>query len=220
MIKSVVKLCKQELDLDSEIFVEQYKSLSICIIDCIYSLRARYKEVTKPVVVRYAMEYMNGDCFAPGDTTENLIQHIEQCGGCSGFSDLLKNHQKSGGREKSEICYELAQKFVENNIFTLQDFQNGRQSYLEFIIKSIKGIGNAALNYLFMLAGDPNRCKPDIHIHNFISNALNRNNVTDSECQNILKDVVVELQHDYPKLTVRQLDWLIWEKGQSDIRKK
>ena len=47
-------------DLNSQ-FAYHYKSLSVCIIDCVYSLRANYKTTVK-VVERYAEKYMNANC--------------------------------------------------------------------------------------------------------------------------------------------------------------
>lgn len=74
-------------------------------------------------------------------------------------------------------------------------------------------MGTAGLNYLFMLAGDPNRCKPDVHIHHCIRDACGRD-VSDNECQILLTDAVAVLRNDYPYLTVVLLDSIIWQKYQ------
>ena len=86
-------------------------------------------------------------------------------------------------------------------------------------IQSVKGIGPAGLNYLFMLAGDPDRCKPDVHIHRFIYDAIGVN-VSDEQCQILLTDVVKLLKYEYPNLTVRSLDSIIWNKYQIGNKKK
>ena len=85
---------------------------------------------------------------------------------------------------------------------------------LENVIKTVKGIGSAGLNYLFMLAGDPNRCKPDVHIHHCVRDALGKD-ISDFECQELFTAAVAILKKDYPSLTVRKLDGIIWEKYQA-----
>ena len=57
-IDKFVIYCEQELDFEKSM-VYGYKSLSVCIIDCVYSLRARYYETTIPVVDRYAEYFMD-----------------------------------------------------------------------------------------------------------------------------------------------------------------
>ena len=50
--------CERNFNLeDDENY--SYRSLSVCIIDCVYSLRTHYYHVTVPVVNRYAEAYMN-----------------------------------------------------------------------------------------------------------------------------------------------------------------
>ena len=69
-----------------------------------------------------------------------------------------------------------------------------------------------------MLAGDSNRCKPDIHIHHFIRNAIDED-VSNEECQFLLKNAVEELLTEFPQLTVRVFDYLIWKEYQTGSEK-
>lgn len=64
-----------------------------------------------------------------------------------------------------------------------------------------------------MLSGDPDRCKPDVHIHRFIYYAIGEN-VTDEECQVILTDAVKNLKKEYKNITVRTSDSIICNKYQ------
>ena len=59
--------CEATFDLKSQ-SEYGYQSLSVCLLDCVYSLRARYYDVTIPIVQRYAAKYMNGNPYADGDT--------------------------------------------------------------------------------------------------------------------------------------------------------
>lgn len=216
MVEKIIEFCRKKLDLNSVEYAEPYRSLNVCIIDCVYSLRARYFPVTVPIVNRYAEKFMGGDKLAGGYTLLDLMNHIEMSGGTQKFAgEVLKNYQQLSGRLKSDICYELARKLRLLKIETIEDFYNyDNTEILEITISSVKGIGPAGLNYLFMLAGDPNRCKPDVHIHRFIYDAIGRH-VTDEECQNLLTDAVQILKEEYKNITVRTLDSIIWNKYQT-----
>ncbi|MCH5154757.1 MAG: hypothetical protein J1F71_06045 [Clostridiales bacterium] len=217
--KQFVDYCRNNLDLSSPLYAEPYQSFSVAIIDCIYSLRAKYFAVTVPVINRYAEKFMNGDSYAGGDNLIEFIKHIDECGGCFDFAhNILCNHQQLSGRFKSEICYELAKKLLSIHINTIEDFRNFEYTeILESVIRSVKGIGDAGLSYLFMLAGDPNRCKPDVHIHHCIQDACGYD-ISNDECQKLLSAAVAQLKSDFPNMTVRLLDGIIWEKYQAQYR--
>ncbi len=209
-----VEYCERELDFRKSV-VYGYKSLSVCIIDCVYSLRARYYETTIPVVDRYAEHFMEGNKYGSGDTVSMLIKHIDGVGGTAKFADLLKNHQKIGGKiqiPKAEVCYQLAKYLKYLHIDTIEEFREFESTeLLEIVIRAVKGMGNAGVNYLFMLTGDSDRCKPDVHLHHCIADACGCD-VSDEECQILLTDAVKMLNSKYPNMTVRDLDGVIWNK--------
>ena len=99
------------------------------------------------------------------------------------------------------------------------DFRNFEsQELLEIVVHSVNGLGDAGTNYLFMLAGDPNRCKPDVHIHHCIRDACGED-ISNDDCQILFTDAATELREDYPKLTVAMLDGIIWRKYQTSKQK-
>ena len=204
--------CEKQFDLNSKIGYH-YESMSICILDCVFSLRAKYESMTVPVVERYAKAYMENNRHAGGDTVSMLISNINAAGGAEAFADkILRNRQRTGGLLKSEVCYKLATYLKALRIETIEDFRNFEsQELLEIVIRSVKGIGDAGVNYLFMLAGDPNRCKPDVHIHRSIKDAFGFD-VSNDDCQIIFSQAVDLLKSKYPNLTVRLLDNIVWEK--------
>ena len=160
---------------------------------------------------------MHGDKYAAGDSLEDFMQHVTQAGGCECFADsILVNHQKLSGRSKTEICYEIADKLTRLlGINTLKDFQSyDKPELLDSVLRSVKGFGDAGINYLYMLAGDSNRCKPDVHIHHFIRDAIDED-ISNEECQVLLKNAVEELLTEFPRLTVRVFDYLIWKEYQT-----
>lgn len=100
---------------------------------------------------------------------------------------------------------------------TFDDFRNfEKEALLEIVLRSVRGMGDAGVNYMFMMAGDPNRCKPDVHIHRCIKNALGTD-VPNNECQILFRETVKKLKDSgYPDLTVRNLDSVIWNKYQKN----
>ena len=218
LIDKFVEYCRMNLDLtESETY--NYRSLPICIIDCVYSLRAKYYSVTVPITKRYAAAYMNGDTHAKGDTVSQFLQHVDEIGGPEAFaSKVLKNHQQLGGKAhipKEQVCYKLAQYLSYLQIESIEDFQQFKsQELLEIVIRAVKGLGDAGTNYLFMLAGDANRCKTDVHIHRCIKDACGVN-ISNDDCQKLFVEAVSILKEDYPSLTVRKLDGIIWRKYQN-----
>lgn len=218
-VKLFAKYCKENFSNEIEVFCanEHYNSLPICILDCIYSLRAKYFKVTVPVVKRYANRFMQGDMYSSNDTLADFIARIEGYGECSTFArEVLENNQVLSGRNKTEVCLEIAKKLYElldiNNLADFQQFK--KEELLELVLHSIKGVGDAGVNYLFMLAGDPNRCKPDVHIHHCIKDALGYT-ISNEECQLLFRGTVDILNETYPTLKVRDLDSVIWRIYQS-----
>ena len=100
---------------------------------------------------------------------------------------------------------------------TFDDFRNfEKEALLEIVLRSVRGMGDAGVNYMFMMAGNPNRCKPDVHIHRCIKNVLGTD-VPNTECQILFRETVKKLKDSgYPDLTVRNLDSVIWNKYQKN----
>lgn len=84
-------------------------------------------------------------------------------------------------------------------------------------IKRVKGQSSGIMiDYLFMLAGDENKFKPDRHLLSFISDTLEDNNGTSE----LIESAYQILQEKHPDLTVRQLDYLIWNFQRNVAKKK
>ena len=206
------KYCESTFDLSTQSDYG-YQSLSVCLLDCVYSLRARYYDVTVPIVQRYANMFMNGDPHGSGDTISMLLRRMDDIGHLAFAERVLINHQKLGGKKhipKEEVCYQLAKYLRDLHIETIEDFQHFEsQEILEIVIRAVNGLGDAGVNYLFMLAGDPNRCKPDVHIHHCIRDACGHD-ISNEDCQTLFTDAVTILRVQHPNLTVRGLDSIIW----------
>ena len=215
--KQFANYCESTFELSTQSDYA-YRSLSVCILDCVYSLRAKYYAVTLPIVERYAAAYMDRDSHASGDTVSMLLNRMDDVGHKAFADHVLRNQQKLGGKKqipKEEVCYQLARYLRDLHIETIEDFQSFEsQEILEIVIRAVNGLGDAGVNYLFMLAGDPDRCKPDVHIHHCIRDACGYD-VSNEECQILFTDAVTMLKNKYPNLTVRGLDGIIWREYQS-----
>ena len=219
-VLKLVEYCKRELDFTKGHYADPYTSLGPCILDCIYSLRAKYFSVTRPTVMRYAAKYMKGDAIAAGYTVDDFIAHIAASGGAKAFArDVLRNNQCLSGRLKAEVCLDLAERLSKCGIQTKSDFAEKDKEEMEATLRAVRGMGNAAINYFFMLTGDPDRCKPDVHIHHCIRDALGFD-VTDEECQLLFMGATEVLKTEHPALTVALLDSLVWQKYSAKKRLK
>lgn len=202
-IKSVIGIKYSEMP-------NYYHSLPICILDDIFSLQAKYETMTLPTVKRFANHFLNGDIYAGGYLTDNFIADLEKEGLSNVMNNILNNRQVVGGRRKIEVCYDVAKKLQKLKIQTMEDFAAFEdEEYLTFCLRSVKGVGDAAIDYLFMMAGDSNRVKPDIHIHHCIKDATGHD-VSNEECQRLFREVSEAIKDQYPFATPRFLDGLVW----------
>ena len=212
--ESFAKYCDDNYNLGGIQPIPSYKSLSICILDCVFSLRAKYFLHTVPVIHRYADKYLYGNIYSESDTITSFIKHIDEYGVVEFAKTVLKNNQQSGGVLKTEICYKVAKYLSYIKIETMSDFQNFEDTeFIEKILYSVKGLGNAGVDYLFMMAGDTDRCKVDVHINHCIRDFC-QVNLTPNEIQELFKDTVTVLKGKYPTLTVGMLDRVIWDEYQ------
>ena len=188
-----------------------YHSLPICILDDIFSLQSHYETIALPTVKRFAEHYLNGDLYTGDYSIDQFIDDIEKDGLDYVMETVLKNRQVVGKRRKINVCYDLAKLFKKLNIQTMEDFANYENpKFLEYSMRYIQGVGNAAVDYLFMMAGDNNRVKPDIHIHHCIRDAIGHD-VTDEQCQILFREVSNEIVAKLPYATPRYLDGLVWQ---------
>ncbi|WP_044973979.1 hypothetical protein [Ruminococcus sp. HUN007] len=212
--ESFAKYCDENYDLGGIQPIPSYQSLSICIIDCIFSLRAKYYQHTLPVIHRYADKYLNGDIYSASDTITSFIKHMDEYGATEFAKTVLQNNQRSGGVLKTEVCYKIAKYLSYIKIETMSDFQNFEDTeFIEKILYSVKGLGNAGVDYLFMMAGDTDRCKVDVHINHCIWDFCHAN-MPPNEIQELFRDAVSMLKEKYPDLTVGMLDRTIWNEYQ------
>ena len=174
----------------------------------------RLAEIFAGTVQRYANKYLNGDIYSESDTLTSFISHINEFGTEEFAKSVLNNKQRSGGVLKTEVCYKVAKYLSYIGIETISDFKNFEDTeFIEKILYSVMGLGNAGVDYLFMMAGDSDRCKVDVHINHCIRDFC-QINLPPNEIQELFKGTVSVLKEKYPGLTVSMLDRTIWNEYQ------
>lgn len=147
-VEKIVQYGKGLLDIQDSSTPPEYQSLSVCLIESVYSLRAKYYSVVLPIVEQYADKYLCRDKYAADDSLEDFMPHVSQAGGCECFADtILMNRQKLSGRNKTGICYEIADKLSRLlEINTLEDFQSyDTPELLDIVLRSVNGFGDAGI---------------------------------------------------------------------------
>ncbi len=219
--EKISKVCENIFDLESAELSPSYyyDSLPLCIIDAVYSMGTRYTS-TKNVVKNYC-EYCGisefrkkGDRCSDCQTVSDLIDNITSLGIEESINVIFKNRQRTSTRNgilKAEAVLRVAEVFQKFGIETLKDFsETGISDEAEKEIRKIPGQKSGlSLRYLHMLAGDDTQSKPDRHILRFLKEHTEKN-FSVSEAQELLTETVIILRRKYPGMTVRLLDYTIW----------
>ena len=74
-VDAFAEYCIKNFHLETIRYDDEYQSMPACILDCIYSLRAKYYSCTVPVVDRYAQKYMSGNRFGCNHTLKEFIDN-------------------------------------------------------------------------------------------------------------------------------------------------
>lgn len=201
-------------------FKDFYKSLPICILDAVFSIGVRYTSVVNVVnsyIGTFDLTISRTQADATEHTIRDFLANVAKYDTIEDFSkNVLHNMQRTSSRSgilKAEACREIALVCQKHGINTLRDFNDYTdKAALDKDIKSVRGQSSGImLKYLYMLAGDENRVKPDRHIVRFIKETCALQKLTDDDVQAIMVRAVEMLKPEYPNITVRFLDSLIWE---------
>ena len=228
-IDIVVKCCNDELDLYNAKLSDEYhyESLSLCVIDAVFSIGVRYAS-TRQTVIKYCdfygMKRIRDDfnslpIEAEQESISQLINKIENKGIEEFTDEVLKNRQRTSscnGILKTDAVLRFAKILREVNVEYLQDiYRVINNDKFEEEIKKIPGQKSGiSLKYFFMLAGSSDFIKPDRMIIRFLEKVLNRK-VDIEEAQSLLREASEILKVQFPHITPRILDHEIWKKMSS-----
>lgn len=217
--------CKKKLKLENTKLGDEYfySSLPLCVIDAVFSISIKYGSVQN--VLKRCGAYLkikpfreNGSTFLPAaeqlsiNDFLNLYEHnsLEYI-----TNTIYKNRCRTSSKNgilKSEAVYrflKVLQKYEVNYFQDMGKIIDNLAFYNDII--SIPGQKSGlSLTYFFMLAGDENLIKPDRMVHRFIYDCTNEH-MTSQLVINLLNNVIMILNEDYPNLTLRELDHEIWK---------
>lgn len=199
-----------------------YANLPLCVLDAIYSIGVRYTS-TENTVRRYyeafhITPYRDSAEF-PAEKEQHTMSQLKnniQNVGIEAFvgKKYLNNMQRTSSRNgilKAEAVLACAELFAKNGIETLQDFAGKWNPEIEAEYLKICGQKSGiSLAYLKMLCGDDTKVKPDRHILRYLKSEYSAN-VELADAQPVIEATTKILNEKYPTLTVRQVDYLIWE---------
>ena len=204
-----------------------YQHLPLCVIDAVFSIGIRYSTVQR--VVQNFCCYTGWSCFR--NPIPSPIPPIRQQ---RSINDLLKlYHQMNlnfgniaisvfgnsnrtapkGGILKSEAVYRFAKILNQNNTNYFQNLNINinRLNAIKTQIAQIPGLRSGiAFDYFLMLAGDSNGVKPDRMVKRYLSWLFCTKINTNTQAIRLLNTLHKILLRVIPNLTLRQLDYAIW----------
>jgi hypothetical protein len=225
----IADYCRQVLKLSGVRLSDPYfyMSLTLCIIDAVFSIRARY-ETTMSTVERYCDYFKlkryraNKDSLptiSEQQSVGDFIRSVESKGVDYFTDNVFRNRQRTSSRNgilKSEAVLRFAAVLRGHDVNYFQDIHKIlSDNRFEGDIRKIPGQKSGiSLKYFFMLAGSDDIIKPDMHIINFLKDAFRNKNidrqVSLNDAQVLLSGATRILRIDYPHLTPRLLDNIIW----------
>ena len=202
--------------------VEYYSCVGLCALDAVFSIRANYFTTVSPLIDRFC-ELFGFNRSAPHPSSipepEEQVPISIMRGRLDGFdairlADSLKNRQKTSSRNgilKAQAFLEYLEVFERYNIETFQDVNRlaDNNPNFEESLRKIRG-QNVSVDYFFMLAGDKDRVKVDIHLRRFVKETVGRE-LNYKQIISLLHMAVLHLRENgYPEMTARQLDHIVW----------
>ena len=217
----LAKACQNQLPLAQTTLSNSYyyDSLPYCIIDAVFSIGVKYtstQNVVKSYCTYYGLREYNTEQDPCGDThtVSQMIEHIESIGIEKSADIIFKNHQRTSSRSgilKADAVLRFARILQKYGIETLADITSkGIPIEAEQEILRIPGQQSGlSLRYFCMLSGDDSQAKPDRHVLRFLKEHTG-NDYSIQQARDALEDAVELLKGKYPNLTVRLLDYSIW----------
>jgi len=204
---------------------DRWCHLSLCVIDAVFSIGARYGSTWR-AARRYADHAALRPPTAPAkvvadesvvQTQQPLDAFLADVGGMSDdeFADVLGNRQRTstrGGILKAAAAREYAAILVDHGVVTLEDVaalltDHWHIKLVEAALARVRGHGSGVrISYLWMLAGDDHHVKADRMVIRWVEQALGRG-VGAAEAAGIVQAAAEPLE-----VTPWALDHAIWRR--------
>jgi hypothetical protein len=215
-IETVATFCQEYLNLDSIVRVGDeygYPHLPLCFLDAVWSIGVRYQGV-QGVVKRYVKWASLGPSSA--HTTAEFLEKLSGYSAEEAAVTIFGNRQRTsarGGILKAEAVVRFARILDECGIQTFEDLVQHKDKLplVEDKIRQIPGqTSGLSWRYFLMLAGASHLTKPDRQVLRFLKTATGKN-FSIENAQALLVAVCEPLRSQYPLISPRELDHLIWQ---------
>jgi len=201
-----------------------YSCLPFCILAAVFSINSRYSVVHR-LLERYRdryglppIELVALPRGAHEPTVSELISHIQALGADRFASQVLLNRMRTstrGGILKAQAGLDFAQVLAAHGVERKDDARRllPNPSALADLVRDLKHVHGQAsgisVDYFLMNVGDPTRVKADRWVLRFLGASVARD-VHPTEARPLLLAASQRLGSDYPGITPRALDRLIW----------
>lgn len=197
-----------------------YHSLPLCVIDAVFSIGVRYRNVQNVVESWCIAQIPNWPKYStmPG-ARHTLTDLIRVTNGYDGV-DLAQrffggNRQRTSSRSgilKADAVVRFAKALQEAGVDDFPDIREAaRAERASQAVRSIPGQGSGlSFDYLLMLAGDDSYVKPDRMLCRFVAEASGQPDISPNTARDAVVAACRDLAREFPSLTPRLLDHLIW----------
>ncbi|CAI9386350.1 hypothetical protein BACSP_04546 [Bacillus sp. T2.9-1] len=225
----IAAFCEDVLEIENAKLPDEYyySSLSLCVIDSVFSIGVRYEGVRNTVNRFCSYFNLNKErsrtelpVISEQFSIEQFLSSFESLGLETFVNDVFINKQRTSptnGILKAEAIYLFCKVLIKYRVNFLQDVSKvyGNVDF-ENEIKAIPGQKSGiSLVYFYMLAGEDQWVKPDRMIVRFLEKALQRK-VMIEEAQILLEGTTNILLEQYSNITPRLLDYQIWNYERSN----
>ena len=219
----LAQFCRDHLELGEIKLGSEYgySSVPLCVIDAVFSIGVRYSS-TENTVSRFCEFFdvpkIRGNQVPdPTDqlsVSEFLKMYAEY--GIDGMMEqVYRNRQRTSTRNgivKSEAVFRFSKVLADCGVEYLQDIYKvlGNKEFEAEITKIPGQRSGISLRYFYMLVGSEDFIKPDRMINRFVYRATGKSFGIE-ETTELLKETCKVLAKEYPGLTPRTLDNVIWQ---------
>ena len=220
----VAKLVRCRINLkDAELHNAYYPAhLSVALIDAIFNPQLRYEKQVVPIIKRYCSYFgipwtrAGEDRRNLGDqeTLTDLIVHYKKYGVERMMNCVFQSQFCSPGTNirKAKNVYRAALALQRIGIDNLQDAESACSKAIKCALLPLKGIGERTIHMFLMYVGNDDFVKGDIHVCNFVTEALGKK-VPPEEAERLVRKAA----QNFLSVTPRLLSYKIWEDGSHKI---
>ena len=197
-----------------------YDLLPLCVIYAVFSIGVRFRNAEKAVESWCVAQTPNW----PKDGADPQARHtitdlIRVTNGDEGVALAQKffggNRQRTssrGGILKADAVVRFAKALKQAGVEDFPDIRDvARAERASQAVRSIPGQGSGlSFGYLLMLSGDDSSVKPDRMLRRFVAEAAGRPDILPHSARDAVVEAARVLAPEFPNLTPRLLDHLIW----------